>query len=380
MNKIGIITIHNSPNYGASLQSFALYKYIEQLGYDCEIIDLYRPCHKGFVHNKKYSPYRVSTAVKIKGRIKKWIKKLIGRNDNFYSVEAKIKFDSFNGQIKMSKPYFSIEELYSNPPHYDIYITGSDQLWNPEQPFCLEPYFLTFAPLNAKKISYAASIGITKLTHKEKMDFRKWLSCYQAISVRERQAKILLESFVGKEIEQVLDPTFLLDIDYWKSLAVYPNLDQPYILLFTLSHQPDVLDYALRLSKESGFLLVSLRQLQPEAANNEYVTVKDAGPREFLGYLAKANMVITDSFHGTVFSILMGSNNFYTYISPENRRGSRIVDLLTLFNLKDHLLEAHLNCSYSELNEREIDRKALLSLIKKEQAKSRSFLLNNFQE
>lgn len=376
MKKVGIITIHNSPNYGASLQSYALYKYIEQAGYDCEVIDLHRPCYDDFVPSKKYVPYRES---KLK-KLKQVLKKIIRRKDKFYSERAKIKFDAFNTQIKMSKPYCGIDELYANPPRYDIYISGSDQLWNPAQPYCLEPYFLTFAPRGSKKLAYATSIGITELADKEKSDFRNWLSSYDAISVRERQAKILLESFIGREVKQVLDPTFLLDIDYWKSLAVYPDLKQPYFLLFTLSYQPVILEYALRLSREAGIRLISLGQLQPDAKNGEYKTVKDAGPKEFIGYLANADMVITDSFHGTVFSIIMGSKNFYTYIAPGNKRGSRITDLLTLFGLKSHLLDTRLNCSYSELEKNKINREELLAVIAKEQTDSRSFLLDNIRE
>ena len=149
MKKIGIITIHNSPNYGASLQSFALYKYIEQQGYECELIDLHRPHYVDFKRSKKYLAYRENSIVKIK-RI---IKRLIGRKSSLYFSSAKNKFDLFNRQIRLSRPYCGIDELYADPPHYDLYITGSDQLWNPAQPFCLEPYFLTFAPSEAKKIA-----------------------------------------------------------------------------------------------------------------------------------------------------------------------------------------------------------------------------------
>ena len=127
MKRVGIITIHNSPNYGASLQSYALYKYIEQSGYDCEVIDLHRPSCKDYVPSKNYVPYRKS----ILRRLKVVIRRIIGRKNKFYSEEAKVKFDAFNAQIKMSRPYYGVDELYANPPRYDLYITGSDQVWNP---------------------------------------------------------------------------------------------------------------------------------------------------------------------------------------------------------------------------------------------------------
>lgn len=100
------------------------------------------------------------------------------------------KFQDFNSQIRLSKPYRGIDELYRNPPEYDVYITGSDQVWNPTQNYCLEPYFLTFVKnKNARKISYASSIGIDQLLPKEKKDFKRWLSSYNSISVREKPHK-----------------------------------------------------------------------------------------------------------------------------------------------------------------------------------------------
>ncbi|WP_415988572.1 polysaccharide pyruvyl transferase family protein [Alistipes indistinctus] len=375
MKKIGIITIHNSPNYGASLQSFALYKYIEQQGYECELIDLHRPHYVDFKRSKKYLAYRENSIVKIK-RI---IKRLIGRKSSLYFSSAKNKFDLFNRQIRLSRPYCGIDELYADPPHYDLYITGSDQLWNPAQPFCLEPYFLTFAPSEAKKIAYAASIGITELTERERGDFKRWLSAYAAVSVREKQAKALLESFVDREIVQVSDPTFLLDIEYWHSIAVYPAEKKNYILLFTLSYQTSMLDYALHLSRESGLPLICLGQIQPDVEDGSYTAVKDAGPLEFIGYIAQADLVITDSFHGTVFSMIMGCKNFYTYIAPGNKRSSRITDLLTTFHLQDHLLNVALSESYAELNKRKINREQFFSIFRKEQFSSRQFLQEQLQ-
>lgn len=190
-----------------------------------------------------------------------------------------------------------------------------------------------------------------------------------------KSKKKTLESFVDKDITQVSDPTFLLDMEYWQSLVRKPSIQRPYILLFTLSHQPKILRYALRLSYESGLLLYSLAQIQPETPDGAYTAVRDAGPYEWLGYLAGANMVITDSFHGTVFSMLLGSKNFYTYIKLGNKRASRILDLLSALCLKGHVLNPDLIQSYAELDGNHIDRSLLLSRIAKQQAFSREYLL-----
>ena len=129
------------------------------------------------------------------------------KDDRGYASEAsKQRFTEFFKDIKYSKEYRKIGYLYKDVPIYDTYITGSDQMWSPMHPFCIEPYFLTFAPKDKRKISYATSIGVTELTDREKADFKKWLASYDAISVREEQGKQLLESFIkDKNIEVVAD-------------------------------------------------------------------------------------------------------------------------------------------------------------------------------
>ena len=381
--RIGIITIHNSPNYGACLQSFALYKYLDQQGHDVEIIDLHRPiANEDYIPSKKYiasrAPQKSNSA-----KFKTWVKQILGvkhTTASLYSEEALAKFEEFNSVIKLSRPYKGIDEFYDNPPIYDLYISGSDQLWNPTQAYCIEPYFLTFVPKGqGKKISFATSIGITDLRENEKENFKKWLESYDSISVREKQAQNLLQELMpNKKIEQVADPTFLLSPDYWKKLAVTPKT-KGYILMFTLKHNPTILDYCLKIGNESGLRVVVLGQIQPDCIDDSYEAVKDAGPKEFLGYIANAEMVITDSFHCTVFSLIMGAKNFYTYIAPTNNRGSRIVDLLETYKLRDHLLNTTLNTDYKSLIKNTIDRNHILHIIEIEQNKGIRFINSYFQ-
>ena len=375
--KIGIITIHNSPSYGACLQSYALYLYLSmQPEVDCEIIDLHRPYQADYIASRRYRPYQSSFG-KLKLKIKHLRNCLLNKKKPiYYSVASIQKFKDFNEKIKTSQPYFSIDSLYSNPPEYDIYITGSDQVWNPLQPYCMEPFFLTFVPEGKKRISYAASIGIATLPKEMKKKYKEWLSKYDEITVRENEAKHLLESFINKSVVQVSDPTFLLDVGQWESLSLKPAIDKPYILYFGIYGYRRLFDYALRLSNESGMPLYNLAQVQSKVVDNSYIPVTDAGPQEFLGYIANADMVITDSFHGTAFSILMGTKNFYTYIAPNNRRGSRIRNLLETYGLSHHTLDTKLNESFFQLSSNEICRTDILSIILQEQNRSRNFLLS----
>lgn len=387
--KIGIITIHNSPNYGASLQSFALYKYLEQCGYDVEIIDLYRPYFTEYIPSRHFHAYKFRNE-NFKQFIKRRIRSCLCRIKNLFvskqeirqsdpkrlvGSEALKKFDGFNAQIRLSRPYRSVDELYKCPPSYDVYMTGSDQVWNPSQDYCLEPYFLTFVR-RGRRLSYASSVGIEHLTPREKRDFRRWLRQYDAISVRESSAQKLLQGISGRKIERVADPTFLLDRDYWHTLSVKPE-EHDYILIFTLLFDERFIEYGRRLARESGKKLIVLNHRDSIKEDHSYKVVTDAGPAEFLGYVANADMVITDSFHCTVFAILLGANNFYTYIAPWNQRGSRIMDLLHTFGLANHLLDKGLNQSMIELEANTINPEAVFKIYRQEQARSRQYLADN---
>lgn len=380
MKRVGILTIHNSPNYGASLQSYALYKYVSQLpGIECEVIDLHRPYEDGYVKSNRFVPYR-GEPFSIKKNVKSVLKKILRRESkkvSFYSIGSKYKFDEFNKGIKLSRPYWGINELYADPPCYDVYMTGSDQVWNPTQPYCLEPYFLTFVPQGKKKISYASSIGVTELLESEKQDFRRWLSSYDAISVREHQAKDLLASFVNKPITQVADPTFLLDSTFWRNIAVNYQQTEPYILLFTVGFDSNLLQFAMKISNESGLCLIYLNQKLSEPIDGSYKVVNDAGPRDFLGLIAQSEMVLTDSYHATVFSLILKVKNFYAYIGSYNKRGSRILDLLKTYKEESHLLSEVLSENYTDLSKRKIDYQLVDRIYREEQMKAHDFLKSN---
>lgn len=377
--KIGIITIHKSPSYGACLQSFALWKYISSEGVDCEIIDLHRPTHIDFKKSDRFLPMRqehLTFKVKVLTELFKLKDRLLAK---IHLSPLEKKYNQFNEEIKYSKVYKGVDELYANPPSYDLYVTGSDQVWNPQQAYCIEPYFLTFVNNGGKKISYAASIGLKDLLSEEKEKFAQWLESYDAIGVREKSAQELLTSFMNKPTTLVLDPTFLLDKESWQKEAVFPTVEKPYILLFSLFTPPNILNFAKRIAKESNKQLIVLAPNKKEVIEGGLL-VNDAGPREFLGYFCQADMVITDSFHGTVFSMIMEAGNFFSYIAPNNRRGSRIVDLLSLFQLEDHLLSPELKETAIELQSHQIDLSILKERIKEERAKSISFLANYIHE
>lgn len=388
MKTIGIITIHNSLNYGASLQSYALLHFLLEKGFDCQIIDLYRPEHKGFENSIIHKPYFKHSCT-FKKKFINILKSIVSftfpiwhRDIRIGYEEAKKKFVEFNRRLICSKSYYSVDSLYKDIPVFDVYITGSDQVWNPQQPFCIEPYFLTFAPLTSKRISYASSIGITSLPAAIKKDFQRWLSMYDAISVREKQGKKLLENITSSKIEQMPDPTFLVAKEHWMELAILPCEIEPYIVVFSLRMNDDLFNYADLMARKNRCKLIILGHFQRKYSKNITCDIiRNVGPREFLGYISKAACVLTDSFHGTVFSILLESRNFFSYIpsqySSAMDRSSRIVDLLDSFELQNHLIynltELDVVSAYNNI----IETNAIRKLVLQESQKGQKFLLEN---
>lgn len=352
--KVGIITVQKSINYGACLQSYALWRYISSLGFDCEIIDLHRPLHDDFIPSKRFKPLRKhenkNLLRKVLSPVKSFFVSKKGIKKSYLSLAAKHRFECFNNQIKYSNPYRGIEELYYNPPRYDIYISGSDQIWNPTMPYCIEPYFLGFVNNTGRKISYASSVGLSYLLPEEEELYKVWLSDYDSIAVREETGRAMISRITQRnDIYQVCDPTFLLDIKEWEYQLVQPNYSSKYIFLFTLSYNPTLIKFCEKLKKTSDYDVIYICQKHPSNVATGFLHVTDAGPCEFLGYIKNAGLMITDSFHGTVFSLLFETNMF-TYISPNNKRGSRIVDLLEKYDLSDHLLSlTSLNQSFENL-------------------------------
>lgn len=375
--KIGIITIHNSPSYGGSLQSYALYKYLYDLGHDVEIINLYRPTHEGYKASLHHQYNRTNVIEKTKNTVKALLGIKNRKHTNrFYNKN----FEEFNSLVKLSQSFDGVDALYTNPPVYDVYITGSDQVWNPIQPYLIEPYFLTFVKdNNAIKVSYAASTGISRLLPNEEKMFKLWIEQYDSVSVREEELKTYLGTFVNKEITRVADPSFLLDRRIWNDNSANEAPTTPYILLFELTHNNELVAFCKRIAQQAGIPLIVLGQNEPECPDKSYILVNNAGPRQFINYIGNAEMVITDSFHGTVFSVIMEAKNFYAYIAPGNVKGSRITDLLQIFQIEDHLLNPDLKQSWAELSDNKLDKTSLDKIYLREQKSSRDFLVNSLK-
>lgn len=339
--KIGIITLYyNSLNFGGVLQAYALCEALKQQGYNAEQILVQR---EGVIKHRKKAWYEFFN-------LKKVIKKIISvlkdkrkkrKNDTLSNIveERKLAFESFYNLVPHSKVFLEskISDCLDN---YDIFITGSDQVWS-----CGEidsPYFLGFVKEDKKKISYAASIGKMEVDERLKECFLSHLDKFNAISVRESNAVSLLQPFTKNEVQFVLDPTLLLTSEDWNNLSSDRKIDFPYMLCYFLgndkSHRKLAKDYA----KKHGLKIACF----PHYPSNYHSADKkfgdflltDASPQDFLALIKNAKVVLTDSFHASVFSWFF-KRQFFTF-GRKSHKGmeGRLYSLLEILNLKDRFV------------------------------------------
>lgn len=374
--KIGIITVHKSEvNYGASLQSYALYKFITSLGYDCEVIDLLRPCHDGYRGKSDLGSVIKKYFNRVRFRF--WSKEALSLEDKGLVNEKTKKFKKFNSLVRYSTQFKCPVDLNKTPPLYDVYISGSDQIWNPNMPFDNEPYFLTFARKGAKKISYASSFSVSNLTPEIQERYARWLSTYRSLSVRELSGKKIIADLIEKDVPVVLDPTFLILPEEWRTMALPSSIKEDYLFVYTLHGNVELIKYAEKVAKTMGVIPVLIMSSNASSSGDKVKKILNAGPLEWLGMLLNAKMVITDSYHGTIFSILFGVQ-FFTYFDPDNipnNVSDRIITLLNTFSAGDRLLDPDFSQSPEELLHIPLNHEGRLKILEMERNKSVDFLI-----
>lgn len=332
MIRAGLITFHFAHHYGAQLQAYATMRAIRNLGKECEIIDFRLPHTTRTNKLFKASPNPRAVASDAHTAL------------HYKSFQTRYeRFEAFvDTQMRLSpKRYTSFAELKADPPAYDVYVAGSDQIWNPfiyaDRQF--EPAFLLDFVKEGRKISYAPSLGTPTLPAPYDEQLKGYLASFDALSAREDKGRGLIRAAAGREARVVLDPTLLLTGADWGELAVEPKYKDPYILCYCVSDPGEVAPYALALSERTGWPIVQLAGARRKIPGAKEV-VFDAGPREFLGLFQHAACVCTNSFHGAVFSVQF-SRPFFTSMSPKekaNPTASRIYSLLSRLGCADRVI------------------------------------------
>lgn len=367
---IKTITCHNVYNYGASLQAYALQHYLETLGHSVEIID-FQP----WFHQDRYNPLFVGP----RGKLHKVcglcppLKYILAplRNRGMRKTWGRKKtFDIFSkAYLHLTNRYNTSKELKSNPPKADIYIAGSDQIWNTDSNNGREPgYYLDFG--DAKKISYAASFAVNSINDEWKPFVKKELSQFDHISVREKTGLNILEDLGIHNGLQVLDPVFLLDKVEWENLAIkskkYGLKDNGYILIYDFLNDERISNFTDKIKKQTGLHSVSVNDF--DSLPYADININDAGPLEFLSLIRHAAVVVCSSFHATAFSLIF-NKPFYVYPLKNQNNSSRMEDLLRTFNLYDRFMPKEI---IPDINYNNIE-----DLIKKEIRRSKT-ILNEF--
>ena len=341
--KVGILTILNVNNYGAELQCCALYRKLQQLGYDAEVINFLFGIHPEHVFDgeKRTVPIPLKQLIKVK---------LLPVVQNmfcmFHQKNKRLRnkrFDEFHAKYNhlTSTVYPSVKSLYEAKFNYDVLCIGSDQVWNYMKGYSLEPFFACFDKNNTKKITYASSIGLSSLSVEAEQVFKKELASFAYISVREQQASEILEKLLNRKIDVVLDPTLILNKQEWIEVAKYDMCPkEKYLLVYIVTIKPCdyVLTLARHIAKQRNLKIVRIcRDAYPEHSGSDVEEILTAGPSDFVGLFSKAEFVVTNSFHGTVFSINF-SKPFYSVIKSHHSTNSRLTSILKKLGLEDRIV------------------------------------------
>lgn len=322
--KIGILTFPSSISYGAVLQMYALYHAVNELGYSVDVINYHNPymrAYKHITHGKK-----PSLKTKINNVTRRFMHKRLYKEFKKFEMTKMTKYPK--------KVTSSHSDLVKMSPRYDAVLCGSDQVWNPDITDSDMSYFLDFCGENTRRISYAPSFGVVDFKDKFTADIKKELEKFYAVSVREEQGREYLKTVIDREVTLVSDPTFLVPREHWNSVEKeHPLAKGDYILYYTIRSSHTLIKHAAELSKKTGckLIIVGGNSIQKRKNKNKMIDYAvDASPGEWLYLVRHAKYVVTNSFHGTAFSIIFRRNFYLECSSYTNSRLEHITGMLGL--------------------------------------------------
>lgn len=318
--EIGILTFHDADNYGAVLQAYALQEVLKSLVENVEIINYKQP----YI----LKDYKVLMLEK-KNLLKSIISNIYYLNTR---ISKKYKFYAFRKKYMLitKNKYYSSSEIIGK----DVFVVGSDQIWNSEITNFDTTFFLDFCSNKARKIAYAASLGKDKISKDDIKIFKENLNNFDSISVREKNSIDILRKYTNKEIFLCLDPTFLACNSIWNKFIYENKIHYDYLLVYRLTDNEEVLKIADIISKKLNLKVLYISNSIRKDSYG-FKKIKRVGPNDFLTLFNNASFVVTDSYHGTIFSIIF-KKDFITI--PHKTRGSRMSSLLQLINLDDRIV------------------------------------------
>lgn len=368
MKKVGLVTCYFKSNYGSLLQAYATQKFLDSLKIENETINI----DKNIDFKKGKRKYYTSqifnfTFVKSKlGMIKlkfdKKVNKELGKN---ISIREK-KFKEFRNQFRLTKELNTYAELKEYCKNFDNVLVGSDQLWLPVN-VVSDYYTLNWVPDEINKISFSTSFGISSIPEKYEELYKKFLNRINYLSTREESGKKIIKDLTGRDAKVVCDPTLLFNKEEWMDIQEKEAIiKEKYILCYFLGNSIEYRKFAERLKEKTGYKIISINHCDEYVKYSDVFadeTPYDIGPAEFLNLIRNAEYVCTDSFHGTVFS-LINNVKFFVFRRYNKKSkvstNSRLDSLLETVNLKERLLEGNedidkaieMNIDFSNVNKK----------------------------
>ena len=339
------MTLSNVINFGSALQTYATIKTVEKAGYSCVLIDYDYPT---WWHIK--NALGTENDTDHKRRFIAFIKKVL----NFFGLlnsvrrvrmflnrkktdKLKVQFRNFLQELPITPVMYNRITILKNPPAFDIYMTGSDQTWNPRYMHTDYSFLLNFAPDKAPKIAYSASFGAQKMLPEYREDYIKYLSRYDRISTREPSGVPLVKELTGKVAVHTPDPTLMLNKEEWRK-KIKQKLKLPgkfifaYILDYVFNPHPQIEELLKHLSKITGMPVVLAGEGAVKISENDTIFTAPIGPDGFLECFDKASFVVTTSFHGAAFSVNF-EKDFFAVLNPNASIDDRVKSFLESVDL-----------------------------------------------
>ncbi len=320
--KIGIITFHTALNYGAVLQTYATFFTLKSLGCDVKVID-----YRAAFNELRFAPKGISYFFNVRNLVNVFLR-------NSYQRFSKIPFDAFiKKYIETTKPYVQPEKLKELNEQFDIFLSGSDQVWNLACTEGDDTYYLPFVEDCSKRNAYAVSFGYTRIPKGKESKYTELIKGFNHISVREKAGVDIVRLLAGKDATLVLDPTLLLTCNHWKKMADCTMVPKEnYLLMYLMSEDKELINFARMLAKRRNLEIIYINQRLFKM--RDALNFKDISPEQWIGLFGNADSVVTNSFHGLAFAINFNKSFYTKYIknSIANSRMETILDLLDLHN------------------------------------------------
>lgn len=317
--KIGLAIGDYANNYGTVLQAFATLKKVRDMGFDAEAINF--NALKKSIRNRKlrYFAGKIfdSSIVREKGRIlTRKLYKLVNREfKRNEAIKSKLFSDFRRKNITRSREFTSWDDLTRSCREYSAVIVGSDQVWLPSQ-IAADFFTLNFVPDDIKKISYASSFGVPYVEHFQEDKARKFLSRINYLSVREKSGQEIVKNLTGRDAELVCDPTMLLTRDEWDEISQsskFIHNQDKYILCYFLGTNKWHREFARKLADITAMKIIALpccdQYVRYDTNGYADETPYDITPQDFIRLIRNAEYICTDSFHGTIFSLIYGKKS-----------------------------------------------------------------------